>query len=87
MRLIDADEFKRQVAAASIKSGFMESAHKANVMIELIDMQSTAYDVDSVVEELDKDAQMLYSTHAFEPVKAWENKYLIPIIKSGGIHN
>ena len=53
MRLIDADNFKTQVAAAAISNGFMQSSEKARVMIELIDMQPTAFDVDKVVEQLE----------------------------------
>lgn len=52
MRLIDADEFKRQVAAAAIKNGLNESVKKGTVLMELIDMQPTAYDADKVVEQL-----------------------------------
>lgn len=51
MRLIDADEFKRQIAGMVIVTGY--SARKANKMCELIDKQSTAYDVDKVVKQLE----------------------------------
>jgi hypothetical protein len=51
---------------------------------DLIKNEECAYDVDKVVEILNKDAQMLYSMGNFSPVKAWENKYLIPVIKAGG---
>lgn len=53
-------------------------------VLEIIDNQPTAYDVDKVAEILDKEAHMLYSLQAFEPVKAWRNEYLIPIVKAGG---
>lgn len=52
MRLIDADEFKRQIAGMVIVTGY--SARKANKMCELIDKQSTAYDVDKVVKQLEE---------------------------------
>lgn len=52
---------------------------------EIINHQPTAYDVDKVVEKLDKEAQMLYSINSFAPVKAWENELLIPIVKEGGV--
>lgn len=55
-----------------------------NGFINFIVQVPTVYDVDKVVEILDKDAQMLYSMGNFSPVKAWENKYLIPVIKAGG---
>ena len=47
MRLIDADDFKR----------FMQALCKAGApyesVVELLDKQPTAYDIDKVVEELD----------------------------------
>ena len=52
MRLIEADEFKRQIAGMAIVNGY--SAQKANKMCELIDKQPTAYDVDKVVEYLEQ---------------------------------
>lgn len=56
MRLIDADTFKNQVAAAAISNGLMKSSKKANVMLDLIDMQPTAYDMEKVVERLKQNA-------------------------------
>lgn len=53
MRFIDADSFKKQVAAAAISNGFMQSSEKARLMIDLIDMQPTAFDIDKVVEQLE----------------------------------
>lgn len=51
MRLIDADEFKRQIAGMAIINNF--PTDKANAMCELIDSQHTAYDADKVVEQLE----------------------------------
>lgn len=51
MRLIDADEFKRQIAGMAIINGY--SPQKANALCELIDNQPTAYDPDNVVKQLD----------------------------------
>lgn len=53
--------------------------------IDMVEKQPTAYDMDRVVEKLEHDAQMLYSLNAFEPVKAWRNDLLIPVVKGGGI--
>lgn len=53
MRLIDADEFKKQIAGMTIANGY--PADKANKMCELIDCQPTAYDADKVVELLTSD--------------------------------
>lgn len=41
MRLIDADAFKRQVAAAAIQNGSSVVAERAKVMIDLINAQPT----------------------------------------------
>ncbi len=51
MRLIDAEEFKKQIAGMAIANNY--PADKANKMCELIDCQPTAYDVDKVVERLE----------------------------------
>lgn len=50
MRLIDAELFKKQVAAMAIKNGY--AAEKANTLCKLIDNQPTAYDIDRVLKEL-----------------------------------
>ena len=52
MRLIDADEFKKQIAGMAIINGY--PADKTNKMRELIDCQPTAYDMDKVIEELEE---------------------------------
>lgn len=52
MRLIDADEFKKQIAGMAIVNNY--SADKANKLCELIDNQPIAYDVDKVVERLEE---------------------------------
>ena len=76
MRLIDADKLKLEIHRAY--SDDLEIREK-------IDNQPTAYDVDKVVEKLEKEARMLYSLGAFEPVSAWETKDILPIVKGGGI--
>ena len=52
MRLIDADEFKKQIAGMAIINNF--PADKANTMCELIDAQPTAYDLGKVAEQLEE---------------------------------
>jgi|GEM_PF-5121198 len=37
MRLIDADVFKQQIAAAAVQNGTTKAADKASIMIDLID--------------------------------------------------
>lgn len=48
MRLIDADEFKKQIAGMAITNNY--PTDKANKMCELIDCQPTA----KIVEQLEK---------------------------------
>lgn len=52
MRIIDADKSKKQIAGMAIVNGYL--VQKVNKMCELIDEQPTAYDVDAVVEQLEK---------------------------------
>lgn len=49
-RVIDADEFKKQIVAMAILNNYSPS--KANALCELIDRQPTAYDPDKVIEKL-----------------------------------
>ena len=53
MRLIDAELFKKQVAAMTIRNGYIPE--KANALCELIDSQPTAFDLDNVVGKLEKE--------------------------------
>ena len=80
MRLIDADEFKRQIVGMAIVTGY--SARKANKMCELIDKQPTVYDVDKVVERLeteDSKIEIQYEKGLLDGIgKA------IEIVKEGG---
>lgn len=82
MRLIDADEFKRQIAAAAIKNGILESANKATVMFELIDLQPTAYDMEEVVQQLEKEMKSYQAEHAWNYAKGLE--YALEIVRNGG---
>lgn len=52
MRLINADEFKKQIAGMAIICNY--PVDKANKMCELIDSQKTAHDVDKVVESIEE---------------------------------
>ena len=54
MRLIDADKFRKRIAAAAFLNGTAEAAEKANLFMKLLDMEETAYDVDKVVEQIEK---------------------------------
>ena len=95
MRLIDAEEFKKQIAGMTIINNY--PTEKANALCELIDAQPTAYDVDTVVEQLEKEIQthercIEYEkkngtiTEEFQQRKAVEVlKEAIDIVKDGGV--
>lgn len=52
MRLIDADTFKKQIAGMTIANNY--PVKKASALCDLIDAQPTAYDLDKVVEQIEK---------------------------------
>ena len=64
MRLIDADEFKKQIAGMSIVINY--PADKANKMCELIDCQPIAYDVDKVVEQMEEMREEMLMDTAYD---------------------
>lgn len=51
MRLIDADEFQKQIAGMAILNNY--PPNKANALCELVDNQPTAFDVEKVIEEFE----------------------------------
>lgn len=57
MRLIDANEFQKQIVGMAILNNY--PLNKANALCELIDSQFTAFDVEKVVREL-RDLKMRY---------------------------
>lgn len=77
MRLIDADELKNILTVAEYPCVLQ------NTMIEIIDMQPTAYDTDKVLEQME-DATAIGADcvgNAFECIP----KYMaIEIVKAGG---
>lgn len=94
MRLIDADKFKQQIAAITIRDNLI--SEKSNAICELIDRQPTAYDLDKVIENLDKFAHgdicgSCRSCRTLEDVDNIECEICgalgaLEIVKSGGIH-
>lgn len=50
-RLIDAEEFKKQIAGMAIVNNY--PPEKANALCKLINAQPTAYDQEKVVEQLE----------------------------------
>ena len=57
MRLIDANECQKQIAGIAILNN--DPPNKANALCELIDSQSTAFDVEKVVREI-RDLKLSY---------------------------
>lgn len=81
MRLIDADQFKKQIAGMAIINNY--PVDKANKICELIDAQPTAYDVDKVVEKLEgKIANTSDSQIGITARMAFDKA--IKIVKAGG---
>ncbi len=79
MRLIDADELKNILTVAEYPCVLQ------NTLIEIIDMQPTAYDTDKVLKQME-DATAIGADcvgNAFECIP----KYMaIEIVKAGGKH-
>lgn len=76
-RLINADEFKKQVAGITIASN--GPVKKANALCELIDAQPTAYDVDAVVKQLDEYITKIVGR------KSALYQTVMQIVKGGGV--
>lgn len=89
MRLIDADYFKEQIAAVTIKNNI--EPKKGLALLELIDAQPTAYNVDEVVEQLERESERWH-----ESGKEYQDKselgvaagfrHAIKIVKAGGVN-
>lgn len=85
MRLIDADEFKKQIAGTTIVNNYPPD--KANKLCELIDAQPTAYDVDKVVEQIkEKGKRICCSVKCTENCDdcehGWLMKGILEIVKA-----
>ena len=85
-RLIDADEFKKQIAGMTILNNYPPS--KANALCELIDQQPEAYDPDKVTEQLESNiTKPMNGTNDIG--SAYWNAGIekaIEIVKGGGIN-
>ena len=95
MRLIDADDFKKFMQALCKAGSPYES------FIELLDKQTTAYDIDNVVEELEertgflKDCTKYGNKNAKQQAESYSTMMmyeiadlvddLIEIVKNGGV--
>lgn len=89
MRLIDADEFKKQIAGMAIINNY--PADKANKICELIDCRPTAYDMDKVVGQLENLGWVFADYYPDGTNISRERRKSIPydraieIVKSGGV--
>lgn len=83
MRLIDADEFKKQIAGMAIVNNY--PADKANKICELIDMCPTAYDVNKVKERLNE-LKEIYPVGNGNYEYAVRSDKAIEIVEAGGIN-
>lgn len=82
-RLIDADVFKSQIAGMAISNNY--PANKANALCELIDAQPAAYDLDKVVEQLEKVAFERYGNDGMGGEMVVNMDDAIEIVKGGGV--
>lgn len=92
MRLIDADLFKQQMSALALTSPTFFTS-KVVKLLEIIDKQPTAYDVEEVVEELEEMKGQAFLTLAntgdavfdftYDNVLAYLDK-VIEIVRKGG---
>ena len=90
MRLIDADEFEKQIAGMTIANNY--PVKKASALCDLIDEQPTAYDLDKVVAELKKLAdkandKILEAGELQQYYDVYEDglRLAIEIVKGGGV--
>lgn len=84
MRLIDADEFQKQIVGMTILNNY--SLNKSNALCELVDNQPTAFDADSVVNELKRE-KFIESETVLSDIHQGYNVGLnraIEIVKRGG---
>lgn len=84
MRLIDADEFQKQIVGMTILNNY--SLNKSNALCELVDNQPTAFDADSVVNELKRE-KFIESETVLSDIHQGYNAGLnraIEIVKRGG---
>ena len=86
MRLIDADDFKKFMQALCKAGSPYES------FIELLDKQTTAYDIDKVVEEFEENSSRYtkkyttpYGNNGYKDTKAISVNKAIEIVKHGGV--
>lgn len=82
-RLIDADYFKEQIVAVTLKNNI--DTDKAIPLLELIDAIPTAYDIEKVVAELPTYEFGVSLLNTEKYVKLSDLKKKIDAIRKGGV--
>lgn len=86
MRLIDADkvlEETRRDRDYAEKHGFMDMYYERQALIDRIEAQSIAYDVDKVVDQLNDKFRVVRTDEDLEWNRAMDEA--ITIVKGGGV--
>lgn len=86
MRLIDADkvlEETRRDRDYAEKHGFMDMYYERQALIDRIEAQSIAYDVDKVVDQLNDKFRVVRTDDDLEWNRAMDEA--ITIVKGGGV--
>lgn len=86
MRLIDADkvlEETRRDRDYAEKHGFMDMYYERQALIDRIEAQSIAYDVDKVVDQLNDNFRVVRTDEDLEWNRAMDEA--ITIVKGGGV--
>lgn len=82
-RLIDAEEFKKQIAGMAIVNNY--PPEKANALCKLIDAQPTAYDPDKVAEQLENLKTINVDIGFGTLANTLRKEVVLDIVKGGGV--
>lgn len=82
-RLIDAEEFKKQIAGMAIVNNY--PPEKANALCKLIDAQPTAYDPDKVAEQLENLKTINVDIGFGTLANTLRKEIVLDIVKGGGV--
>lgn len=82
-RLIDAEEFKKQIAGMAIVNNY--PPEKANALCGLIDAQQTVCDPDKVAEQLENLKTINVNIGFETTVGTLRKDVVMEIVKAGGI--
>lgn len=82
MRLIDADALKKDLKSVTLSNGTLVNT---NAVLYLLEEYPTAYDVDKVVEQLEKVAFERYGNDGMGGEMVVNMDDAIEIVKGGGV--